>query len=164
MKNMRRSPRRQRGATLVMGIIFLTLLMLSVTVAFRMSNNNLKAVGNMQSQAEAEASAEAAIEKLISTDAPFLAPVKTDVAADSYGVAVTIAKPECVRSVVVDVSTSADATPNIYLQDVNPLSGSGYVETHWDIAATASGGATGAKVETHQGIKIVLPADPNPCL
>lgn len=163
MKNIRRSPRRQRGATLVMGIIFLTLLMLSVTVAFRMSNNNLKAVGNMQSQAEAEASAEAAVERLISTDAIFLAPVSTSTPADSYGVTVSIAKPDCVRAVTVDVSTSADATPNIYLQSGNPLAGSGYVETHWDIAATATAGATGAKVETHQGVRIVLPADPNPC-
>ena len=51
-----RFPRRQRGATLIMSIVFLTLLMLSVAVAFRMSNNNLKAVGNMQSQIEADAS------------------------------------------------------------------------------------------------------------
>jgi len=159
--NVRKSPRRQRGATLVMGIIFLTLLMLSVTVAFRMSSNNLKAVGNMQSQAEAEASAEAAIETLISTDNVFRVPVETNVAADSYGVAVTIAPPACVRSVPVDVSNSADANPNIYLEGVT-LS-SGYSETHWDLTATASGGATGARVETHQGIKIILPADPNPC-
>lgn len=164
MKYVRSFPRRQRGATLIMGIIFLTLLTMSVIVAFRMSNNNLKAVGNMQSQGEAAASSEAAIEKLISTDAPFFAPTATSVAADSYGVAVSIAKPECIKSVVVDSATSADATPNIYLQGVNPMAGSGYVNTYWDIAATASDGATGARVETHQGIKIVLPADPNPCL
>jgi Tfp pilus assembly protein PilX len=159
--NMHKFPRRQRGATLVMGIIFLTLLMLSVTVAFRMSSNNLKAVGNMQSQAEAEAAAEAAIEKLISTDTVFLAPAATTVPEDSYGVSVAIAPPACVRSVAVDVSNSADANPNIYLEGVT-LS-SGYVETHWDIAATASGAATGARVETHQGVKIILPSDPNPC-
>lgn len=158
-----KSPRRQRGATLVMGIIFLILLMLSVTVAFRMSHNNLKAVGNMQSQAEAEAAAGAAVEKLISTDAIFLAPVATTVPADAYGVAVSIAVPECTRSIPVDASTSADTTPNIYLQGITPASASGYAETHWDIAATASGAATGAKVEMHQGIKIILPADPSPC-
>jgi len=159
--NIRNSPRRQRGATLVMGIIFLTLLMLSVTVAFRMSSNNLKAVGNMQSQAEAEAAADAAIETLISTDNIFRVPVATNVPADAYGVAVAIATPACVRSVAVDVSNSADANPNIYLEGVT-LS-SGYSETYWDIAATATGGATGARVETHQGIKIILPSDPNPC-
>lgn len=162
MRAVRRFPRRQRGATLVMAIIFLTLLMLSVTVAFRMSNSNLKAVGNMQSQAEAEASAGAAIEKLISSDAVFLAPVKTDVPEDSYGVTVSIAKPECLSAVAVEVGTSADATPNIYLNGVAVLSAA-YMETQWDIAATATAKATGAKVETHQGVKIVLPSDPNPC-
>jgi hypothetical protein len=146
-----------------MGIIFLILIMLSVTVAFRMSNNNLKAVGNMQSQAEAEAAAEAAVEQRISTDAIFFLPVASTVAADAYGVSVSLPKPECIRSVVVDVSTSADANPNIYQQNVTPLAASGYVETHWDIAAVASAGATGAKVEVHQGVKLIMPADPDPC-
>lgn len=146
-----------------MGIIFLTLIMLSVAVAFRLSNNNLKAVGNMQSQAEAEAAAEAAIENLMSTATSFTAPVATNVSADAYGVAVSIAAPQCVRSVPVDASTSADTTPNIYLQNVTPTSASGYVETHWDVAATASSGVTGARAEIHQGVRIILPADPNPC-
>jgi hypothetical protein len=146
-----------------MGIIFLVLIMLSVTVAFRMSNNNLKAVGNMQSQSEAEAAAEAAVEKLISTDAIFLAPAASTVAADAYGVSVSLPKPECLRSVAVNVNTSADANPNIYLQNVTPSAASGYVETHWDIAAVASAGATGAKAEIHQGVKLILPADPDPC-
>lgn len=153
----------QRGATLVMGIIFLVLLMLSVTVAFRMSGNNLQAVGNMQSEVEAEAAAERALEGLISTDATFLAPAAVNVPVDAYGVAVAIAAPECIRSVPVDAKTSADSTPNIYLQNVTPASASGYAETHWDIAAVASGGTSGAKVEMHQGVKITLPADPNPC-
>jgi Tfp pilus assembly protein PilX len=159
--NMHKLPGRQRGATLVMGIIFLTLLMLSVTVAFRMSSSNLKAVGNLQSQAEAEASAEAAIEKLISTDAVFLAPAGSTVPEDSYGVSVSIAAPVCIRAVPVGVDSSGDPNPNIHLEGVTLLQG--YLETHWDIAATATTGATGAKVETHQGIKIVLPDDPNPC-
>jgi hypothetical protein len=145
-----------------MAIIFMMLLMLSVTVAFRMSNNNLKAVGNMQSQAEAEASAEAAVEKLISSDAMFLAPVATNVPEDSYGVAVSIAKPECLRAVAIEAGTSADSTPNIYLNGIPALTAA-YMETHWDIAATATGAATGAKVEIHQGVKIVLTSDPNPC-
>jgi Tfp pilus assembly protein PilX len=162
VRTVRRFPRRQRGATLVMAIIFLTLLMLSVTIAFRMSNSNLKAVGNMQSQAEAAASAEAAVEKLISSDAIFLAPAATNVPEDSYGVTVSIAKPECLRAVAVEAGTSADATPNIYLNGVAALTAA-YMETQWDIAATATGAATGAKVETHQGVKIILPSDPNPC-
>jgi Tfp pilus assembly protein PilX len=159
---IRASSYGQRGATLVMGIIFLTLIMLSVTVAFRLSQNNLKAVGNMQSQAEAEASAEAAVEKLISTDSIFLAPAATNVPVDAYGVTVAIPAPACIRTVAINANTSGDATPNIYIEGV-PIGGSGYLETHWDIAASATGGATGANVETHQGVKVILPSDPNPC-
>lgn len=153
----------QRGATLVMGVIFLTLIMLSVAIAFRMSNNNLKAIGNMQAETEAKASAERAIEQLISSDAIFRTPADTSVAADAYGVAVSIPTPSCIRSVAVDAQTSADTTPNIYLQNVTPASASGYVETHWDIAATATSAATGARVEMHQGVRLVMPSDPNPC-
>ena len=157
------SMRRQRGATLVMGVVFLTLLMLSVTIAFRMSNNNLKAVGNMQSQAEAEASAERAIERLISTDTIFLAPAATNVAKDEYDVTVALAAPQCLRSVAIEANTSPDANPNIYIQNLPPGNNSGYVETHWDIAATATGASTGARAVVHQGVRLVMQSDPNPC-
>lgn len=163
-KSLRRSAHQQRGATLIMAIVFLTLLMLSVTVAFRMSSNNLKAVGNMQATAEAEASAERAIEQLISTDNIFLAPAATSVPADEYGVTVSIAKPECLRSVNIEANTSPDSMPNIYVEGMSPSSNSGYVETHWDVPATATGGSSGARVVVHQGVRIVMQADPNPCL
>lgn len=156
-------PCRQRGATLVMGIVFLTLLMLSVTIAFRMSNNNLKAVGNMQAQSEAEASAERAIEGVISTDNVFLAPAPTSLAKDEYGVTVSVAAPECTRSVAIEANTSPDSNPNIYIQNLPPGSNSGYVETHWDIAATATSASTGARAVVHQGVRLVMQADPNPC-
>lgn len=159
----RSSLRRQQGATLVTGLILLTLLTLSVSIAFLMSNNNLKSVGNMQSRAEAAAAAEAAVENLISTDTIFLAPAETDVAANAQGVAVKIAVPACVKSVPVDAQSSADATPTLYQQGVAPTVASGYVLTDWDVAATATSAATGANVETHQGIRIMLPAEPNPC-
>jgi Tfp pilus assembly protein PilX len=164
MKKLRPTPlRRQRGATLIMGIVFLTLLMLSVTIAFRMSNNNLKAVGNMQAQSEAEASAERAIERVISTDTIFLAPAVTDFAKDEYDVAVSVAPPACIRSVPIEANTSPDANPNIYIQNLPPGNNSGYVETHWDIAATATGASTGSKAVVHQGVRIVMQSDPNPC-
>lgn len=159
----RPSLRRQHGATLVTGLILLTLLMLSVSVAFLMSNTNLKSVGNMQSRAEAAAAAEAAVENLISTDTIFLAPAQTNVPANAQGVAVSIATPTCMTSVPVDAQSSGDPLYQLYQQGVSPTLGSGYVLTDWDIAATASNAATGASLETHQGVRIILPADPNPC-
>lgn len=155
--------RRQRGATLVTGLILLTLLMLSVSIAFLMSNTNLKSVGNMQSKAEAAAAAEAAVENLISTDAIFLAPAQTNVPANAQGVAVKIDVPTCVTSVPVDAQSSGDPNYQMYQQGVKAAVASGYVLTDWDIAATATNAATGASVETHHGVRIILPADPNPC-
>jgi len=164
MRTPTTTARRQRGATLIIGIIFLALLMLSVTIAFRMSSNNLKAVGNMQAEAEAEASAERAIEQVLSTDTIFLAPAPVTIAKDEYDVTVSVAKPECLRSVAIEAHTSPDAMPNIYIQNLPAGSNSGYVETHWDIAATATGASTGARVVVHQGVRLVMQADPDPCV
>ena len=59
MKNLQYSG-RQQGAALIVGLIMLLLLTLMVTAAFTLSGVNLKAVGNMQSRAEATAAANAA--------------------------------------------------------------------------------------------------------
>jgi hypothetical protein len=155
-------PHGQRGATLLTAIMFLTLLMLAVTVAFRMSNANLKAVSNMQGVQEAQAAAEKAVESLISSDAIFVTPAQTNVAADEHGVTVSIAAPQCIRSTPIYVATSPDANPNIFIEG-KPMSNSGFAETHWNINAVAQGTATGAKVEINQGIRMVMPDDPNPC-
>lgn len=154
----------QRGATLVMGLILLAVLMLTVTASFMMSNNNAKSVGNMQSRAEAVAAADAAVEKLISTDAIFLRPVETVLPVDAYGMAVTVAAPECLKSEELEVATSADPSSGFYIQGMLSLIGQSYAETYWDIRATVTNGATGAAVETHQGIKLIMPSDPDPCV
>ncbi|MDP2164117.1 MAG: hypothetical protein Q8K21_07830 [Hydrogenophaga sp.] len=155
------SLRAQRGATLVTGLILMTMLMLSVSVAFLMSNSNLKAVGNMQFRAEAEAAAAAAVETLISTDTIFLTPAVTTVPTDERGIAVTIAQPVCVKSVPVAGGFGDQNTG--FFEDGAPPAALGFQATDWDIVATATNAATGASVETHQGVKIVLPAEPNPC-
>src|SRR5687767_15685442 len=64
---------RQRGATLVVGLIMLVLITLMVTSAFTLSNTNSKSVGNMQIRNEAIAAANKAIEQVVNspfTDAP----------------------------------------------------------------------------------------------
>lgn len=157
-----RIPSSQRGATLVTAIMFLTLLMLMVTVAFRMSNSNLKAVSNVQGQQEAQAAAEKAVEQVISSDAIFVTPHQSDYPADEHGVTVTVGTPQCIRATPIYVATSPDGNPNIFIEG-HPMSNSGFTETHWNIAATAQGAATGAKVEINQGVRLVMPDDPNPC-
>lgn len=146
-----------------MGLIFLAILMLTVTTSFMLSTNNFKAVGNMQSRVEAAAAIDTAVEKIISTETIFLHPEATTLAADAYGNVVTINAPVCTRSVVLETEDSADAVSNIYLEGTINLAATEFVETYWDIHTTASNESTGAKIETHQGIRIVLFAYPDPC-
>ena len=59
------SRRRQRGATLLIGMIMLVVLTLLVLFAIRSGNTNLRIAGNMQTQAEVGAAAQQAIEQVI---------------------------------------------------------------------------------------------------
>lgn len=153
----------QQGATLVVGLIMLVLITLMVTSAFTLSTGNLKSVGNMQVREEAISAANVAIERLISSDAIFLAPAGSTVSVAPY--TVTIAAPVCVASVAIKSGTSADTNPNVLIEGGPAASGSatGYKVTYWDITATVDDATTGAKAEVHQGVKITLPASPEPC-
>ena len=57
--------RRQRGATLLVGMIMLVVLTLLVVFAIRSSNTGLQVAGNMQAQVESTGAAQKAIETLI---------------------------------------------------------------------------------------------------
>lgn len=154
---------RQRGISLVIGLILLVLITLVVTSAFMLSSTNLKAVGNMQYRDEAIAAANAAIEQVISSDAIFLNPVAQAVVVGDY--TVQVAAPVCLYAVDVNTATSNDPNPNILIEGAGGGGGGGgaFQDTYWDIAATVDDGLTGAAVVAHQGIKITLPAAPNPC-
>lgn len=156
--------RRQRGVTLIVGLIMLVLITLVVTTAFMLSTTNLKSVGNMQYREEALAAANAAIEETISSDAIFMAPTAQTKTVGDYEV--DVAAPVCLYATDVITSSSDDANPNIYKQTSAGAGGAsapGYLDTYWDISAEVNDGLSGTHVVTHQGIKITLPADPNPC-
>jgi Tfp pilus assembly protein PilX len=156
--------RRQRGATLIVGLIMLVLITLVVSSAFMLSTTNLKSVGNMQYRDEALAAANAAIEEVISSDAIFHAPASRTIAVGDYSVAV--AAPVCLYATEVATATSDDANPNMHNVSSSGASVagiSGFLDTYWDIAATVADSVSGARVVAHQGIKITLPEAPNPC-
>lgn len=67
-QRMRTGGRAERGATLLVSMIFLVILSLLVVSAVKVSTLNTKMVGNMQSEKEADAAAMEAIEGVISTD------------------------------------------------------------------------------------------------
>jgi hypothetical protein len=154
----------QRGATLIVGLIMLVLITLVVSSAFMLSSTNLKSVANMQYRDEAIAAANAAIEQVISSDAIFFAPASQTIAVGDYSVAV--AAPVCLYATEVATSSSDDANPNIHIEGSGGGGGggaAGFLDTYWDIAAAVDDGVSETHVTTHQGIKITLPADPNPC-
>ncbi len=63
---MTANPRRQQGATLLVAMIMLVVLMLFVVSAMNTATTNLKIVGNMQAKNEALTAAQEAIETTIS--------------------------------------------------------------------------------------------------
>lgn len=151
----------QRGATLVVGLIMLLLITLMVSSAFMLSSTNLKSVGNMQYRDEAIGAANAAIERVISSSAIFITPASQAITVGSYSV--NVAAPVCLYASEVLTNSSGDQNPNIYTEGSGGGGAPGYLDTYWDIAATVNDGMSGTRVATHQGIKITLPADPNPC-
>ncbi len=150
---------RQRGVTLIVGLIMLVLITLMVISAFTLSGSNLRSVGNMQFRNEAIAAANVAIERVISADfttAPVASTHTVDL--DNDGTAeytINVLKPSCIKS------TGLTSLPASDPDAVKCTSGStGAVlcyDTVWEVSATVSsasgaGKATGAVATTRQGI------------
>ena len=95
---------RQRGATLLVGMVMLVLLTLLALSAINSSTVNLKVVGNMQYQAEAKSAAQAGLNTIMSKGSYFSDPgtaptsITVDTTGDGnadYTVAIT---PPCILS------------------------------------------------------------------
>lgn len=158
------SPHRQRGATLIVGLIMLVLITLMMVTAFMMSSTNLKSVGNMQYRDESSAAANAAIEQVISSSAVFITPAAQTVTVGNYSV--IVAAPNCLYATKVESYGSEDPNAGLFNEGGGGGGGGGstkYLDTYWDVTATVNDVMSGTSVETHQGIKITLPSDPNPC-
>lgn len=149
---MSASKSAQRGATLVVGLIMLVLITLMVTTAFVLSNGNLKAVGNMQFRDEAIASANVAIEQIISTDftaAPVEVPnFEVDIDQDGkVDYSVNVAMPQCVKGV------AAPPDPSTLSGVESGLKGLSDFNTVWEIRAAVNDTTTGAAVTVWQGVR-----------
>ena len=158
------SLQRQQGASLIVGLILLTLIAMAVSTAFMLSSTNLKAVSNMQRHDEALAAANDAVEAVISTQLKtvgtvFNAPVADQrlVDIDRDGVndyTVNVDQPVCLEAVLASAGSSSGAGTSVTL-------GSGYsssvsYRTLWEILATATDTRSGAKVVVRQGIRVTL--------
>lgn len=146
-------PRRQRGATLIIGLIMLVLITLIVVNAFTLSASNLKSVGNMQVREEAIAAANLAAERLISSNftnalgtQSFTVDINKD-GTDDYTVALAI--PVCKRATQGATAAPSDAEMGA------AMSGSTW-NTDWDIDATVTDTASGATIRVRQGVRVLL--------
>lgn len=173
---------RQRGATLLVGLVMLVVLTLLVVSAIRSGNINMRIAGNTQMQEEAAAAAQQATEQVISTN--FTAnPVTQTILVDINGDGTT----KYTATVAPQTCTSSQQLTNGNLNPSNPadqpcipssaaqntgmliLNADGTVSSaastpswcyaqQWDVQATVTDTRTGATATTHQGIAIRVPA------
>jgi hypothetical protein len=165
--------RRERGATLVIGMIMLVLLTLFVIAAVNMSTINLRVMGNTQARNESIAAAQQAIEQVVTTDFPKnpqAATITVDVTGDGTSdYSVAIAVPACLNSIPIKV-TELDATDVVndgpcfgsVASMTSGVVGSGGIgvggnsycsNTQWDVQATVTDQTgSNAAMGVHQGV------------
>jgi Tfp pilus assembly protein PilX len=136
---------KQRGATLLVGLIMLVLLTLLAVSAINISTVNLHITGNMQAQVEAAAAAQQAIEELIDDINNFNNPPDTYKKTVGKYYAVEVQKPVCLQAIPLKKGYSYSVS---YVPE----------ETTWDIQASATDSqTTGVSTTIHQGVRVLLP-------
>ncbi len=173
---------RQRGATLLVGMIMLLLITLLAITAFKLTKGNLQAVGNTQQRDQAVAAAQGAIEQVVSstqfTSTPANAlpnpcggvPNTTCVDANGDGVTdVTVSvTSKCVSAQVIPVSAldftkSDDAGCLVGTgQDLGVVGGASNnslcANTLWDVQAVATDSLGNAQATVNQGAAVRVSA------
>jgi Tfp pilus assembly protein PilV len=144
--------KKQRGATLVVAMVMLLLLMVMVGSAYTLSGSNLKAVGNMQFRNEAIAAANVGIERVLSsavTAAPTAEQLNVDINNDGTSdYLVSMATPTCQR---------ATLSPSSVPSSLNlPGMTSNNWNTVWDLDANVSDPVSGSAVRVRSGVRVLL--------
>lgn len=170
---------KQKGATLLVGMIMLVVLTLLVVFAIRSGNTNLRIAGNMQAQAETGAAAQQAIEQVIEEiklPATDISQIKAQtltipVGNSTYNVNVQAMSDKCLVEVPVLNADLNPTNPNDVPCFESPdedkaIKADGKLTTkpsacktqQWEIEAGVSDANTGANVTHVQGISIRVPA------
>lgn len=172
-------PTRQRGITLIVGLVMLVLLLLMGISAFNLSRTNTAITGNMQNKMEATNAAMQAVEEVISTtkfiDTPTTAlpgnQLQVDVNGDgSADITVTLTPIPCIKKIQVIKNASLDLTDPeqapCALGVAQNLGVAGSVtgdslcaESVWEINASAQDAVTQAASTVTTGISVRVPAD-----
>lgn len=178
-------PQRQRGATLIVGLIMLVLITLLALTTYNMSRSGIQVVSNMQARAEGETAARQVIEETISSTQFFSTPASAlkepcngeqntrcvDVngdGTDDVKVALTPA-PACIRARSVmntqlDVSDEEDVGCALGASQSFGVAGSVTGESLcadslWELRAVATDTVTEATVEVTQGVAVRVARD-----
>ncbi|HEY0684667.1 MAG TPA: pilus assembly PilX N-terminal domain-containing protein [Steroidobacter sp.] len=154
---------RQRGATLVVGLILLTLITVMVVGAFSVSSTNVQSVGNMQLRDEAVAAANRGIELVMSstfTAAPAAQTIDVDIDNDgAMDFHVDFEQPTCISAERMP-SAGVPASSIFLGSSFGSSTGDTYL-TVWDLKADVSAFddgtvAQGTSVRVHQGVRVRL--------
>lgn len=145
---------RQRGVTLIIGLIMTVLITLVVVGAFSVSSSNLKSVRNMQVREEALAAANRASEQFISTSfasatlttSSYNIDINQDGATDYV---VSIGLPTCLRAVEYPGGPPSETELS------TSISGSNW-GVDWDLDTRVTDAVTGASVRVRQGVRVLL--------
>lgn len=168
---MRTPLRREKGATLLIGLIMLVLLTLMAITSFNLGKSNLQIVGNMQFRSETVRAAEEAVEAAISKPGSVSVASASTVDVNGDGtadVAVTIT-PTLVQAFIkkssaLDLSKSDQLGCTLGQAQsfgiVGAATGNSLCAAMlYDLKVEAKEAATNTSVELHQGVSVQVPAD-----
>lgn len=176
----------QRGATLVVTLIFLVLMSLFAISAFNSSSSNLRIVGNSQAVQESLSAAQLAVEATISTpefhtnpEGVAAAPITVDMNGDGapeYTASIKPA-PNCYRAKPILPSELPAAPKNAVTTDVwapcrQPVrSGGTFIDSEapiagtdpescanseWNVRAEVKDATTQTQVSVNQGVAVIV--------
>lgn len=169
---------RQRGATLLVGLVMLVVLTLLVLSAIRSSNVNMRIVGNMQMQEETSSAAIQATEQVISANFT-INPVSQAIAVDidndgDTDYTANVSAPSCTGSLAITnnnlnpnntadapcISTSTAQQTGLMVSGVVSASTAQswcYLQ-QWEVQAQVTDARTGATATSVQGVSMRVPA------
>jgi Tfp pilus assembly protein PilX len=135
------SPKRQRGAVLLVSLVILMIITLFVISSANISSSDLRTVGNFQSKLVINQNAQQAIEQVLSSVSSFTTPLARSINVN--GLVVAVSAPSCRGFTIASGYTAVN---NITLYDTN-----------WAVTATSTDPITGATATITQGVRIRLP-------
>lgn len=144
----------QRGATLIVGLIMMTLFTLMVTSAFNLSTSSLQSVANMQLRDDGIATANTVIEQIIVsnfTSEPTAQEINIDTNYDDIDdYLVSVAQPQCIRATQASVAAGSSVSLG------SAMSTSATWNTVWTLDATVTDSLSGAEVTVRSATRVLL--------